>query len=35
MMIIIKRPDGTEKFSGFVFEILDYTAKALNIRRVK
>ena len=34
-MIIIKRPDGTEKFSGFVFEILDYTAKALNIRRVK
>ena len=34
LMIITKRPDGSLKISGIAFEILDYTAKALNIRQV-
>ena len=33
-IIITKRPDGTVEFSGFAIEILDYTAKALDIRKV-
>ena len=33
-MIISKRPNGTIKLNGISFEILDYTAKALNIRKV-
>ena len=33
-MIITKRPDGTVELSGFVFEILDYVAQALHIRKV-
>jgi hypothetical protein len=33
-MIITKYPDGTVNFRGFAFEILDYAAKALNIRKV-
>jgi len=33
-MIILKSPDGTVEFRGFVFEMLEYTAKALNIRKV-
>ena len=33
-MAIFKRPDGTVEFGGFVFEMLEYTAKALNIRKV-
>lgn len=33
-MIITKLDDGTVDFSGFAFDILDYAAKALNIRKV-
>ena len=33
-MIIKKRPDGTVEYSGVAFEILDYNAKALGIRKV-
>ena len=33
-MIIKKRPDGTVEYSGVAFEILDYNAKALDIRKV-
>jgi hypothetical protein len=35
LMIIYKRPaDGTMQFNGVALEILDYTAKALDIRKV-
>ena len=33
-MIIYKRSDGTMQYGGVALEILDYTAKALNIRKV-
>jgi hypothetical protein len=33
-MIITYRSDGTVEFSGFAFEILDFTAKSLSIRKV-
>ena len=34
LMIINRRPDGTVEYSGAAFEILDYNAKALDIRKV-
>ena len=33
-MILCKRPDGTVQYDGIIFEFLDYTAKALDIRKV-
>jgi hypothetical protein len=33
-MNINRHPDGTVEYSGAAFEILDYTAKALGIRKV-
>ena len=33
-MIISKHPDGTMSYSGIAFDILEYNAKALNIRKL-
>ena len=33
-MIITRHPDGTVEYNGVAKEMLDYVAKALNIRKV-